>query len=340
MIGRTNITRSLGSSGVTMVDLPTHLKTLSTAVSNGRVDISLEYSDTDFVSGVDIVYKTGSYPKSPADGDCTTAEGAVTSIPITGLTNNTTYFFRVYLYHLIDGVKYYQTDETNAKISAIPSIVGISGVTPAVRGDNYLLIDESGTFLLDVPEGITTVTAYLVGGGANGGCFYDSADDESTDYSGGDGGRGGYVHTFVLPTASYTQEFTCAVGSIESVTTLLNGGQTFSSSSGTYVSGGAGVNGKYTLYGGSGKDGVLTPYGYVGSSGGGGGVRAGSVKAVGGGGGKGAGNGGYYTSTSSAVGTDATNYGCGGGGASGYHDTYSNTAGGAGMQGCIIIEWA
>ena len=124
MIGRTNIIFGSGggSGGVTTVDLPTCPASISSTSGNGKVTLSLTYTDTDYISGVEVRYKTGSYPTSPTDGSGKTISGAATSIEITGLTNGTTYYFRVYLYREIDGVKYYQTDETNAKIERVPPL--------------------------------------------------------------------------------------------------------------------------------------------------------------------------------------------------------------------------
>lgn len=86
-----------GSGGVTTVDLPTCPASISSTSGNGKVTLSLSYNDTDYISGVEVRYKTGSYPTSPTDGSGVTAEGAATSIEITGLANGTTYYFRVYL---------------------------------------------------------------------------------------------------------------------------------------------------------------------------------------------------------------------------------------------------
>lgn len=124
MIGRTNILfcsgGGSGGGGVTTVDLPTHPESISATSNNQKVIISLMYSDTDYISGVEVRYKTDGYPTSPTDGKGVTADGAATSITIDGLINNTKYYFRVYLYREVGGVKYYQTDDTNATATGIP----------------------------------------------------------------------------------------------------------------------------------------------------------------------------------------------------------------------------
>lgn len=365
MIGRTNIPFGVTGAvdGVTVADLPTHLSSLTAAANSGRVILTLGYSDTDFVSGVDVLYKTGSFPTSPTDGECVSSSGAVTEITIEGLTNAVKYFFRTYLYRLIGGVKYYQTDETNAKIYATPSAVGVIGIEPAIVGENYLIIDQSGTFSLDVPEEISDITVYVVGGGYNGsdGTGRPSGYGSDTNCGdGGSGGAGGYVHSFALSDAYYADTFTSAIGAVGGGNTTLQSTNmaVVNASSGSRVYGGNGVgvgavndsnNSKY-----NGKNGVLTPYGYVGSSGGGGGgghddwddeSEEDYGNSPGGTGGVGAGDGGEGGGTgcgSGANGEAATNYGCGGGGGGGSDTSSSARAGkgGKGMQGCIIIEWA
>lgn len=338
MIGRTNIifgsgSSSGGSGGVTTVDLPTCPSSLTASPGNGKVTLTLAYSDTDFVSGVEVRYKTGSYPTSPTDGNGITAEGAATSIEITGLTNGTTYYFRVYLYREIDGVKYYQTDETNAKIEGVPTgNVSVSGITPAKVGDDYLIIDTSGTFTLTVPEG-RSATVYLVGGGCSG------AYSPTTAMCGKYGGSGGYVYSFPLSVID-AASCTCSVGSVSgtynspSNTSLDISGTTYNSSSGACKSGGAGATNSSNA--GSGTTGIYVCGQYLGSSGGGGGKKSYGYGAKGG---IGAGNGGYLIDNKESYnGTSASHYGCGGGGGA-YQVSNSYGSSGVGKAGCIIITW-
>lgn len=344
MIGRTNIifgsgSSSGGSGGVTTVDLPTCPSSLTASPGNGKVTLTLAYSDTDFVSGVEVRYKTDSYPTSPTDGNGVAVEGAATSIEITGITNGTTYYFRVYLYREIDGVKYYQTDETNAKIEGVPTEnVSVSGITPAKVGDDYLIIDTSGTFILTVPEG-RSATVYLVGGGCKGQSI------KSYDYVGGNGGYGGHVYSFSLSSVD-SASCTCSVGdasssySSPSNTSLDISGTTYNASSGACKSGGAGSDA--TSNASSGTTGRYVRGQYLGSSGGGGGYYSDRKQYYGASGGAGAGDGGYLSSTGSYNGTSASHYGCGGGGGafSSEFDTTSFGFGGAGKKGCIIIAWS
>lgn len=344
MIGRTNITLSSGSSsseGVTTVDLPTCLKSLSSISGNSKITLTLEYYDISFVSGVEVRYKTDDFPTSPMDGEGLTVEGTPTSITINGLTDGTLYYFRVYLFNTVRRTNYYQTDDTNAKISAYPTAVEVSGIEPVIVGKNFLVLDQSGTFSLNAPE-VDSLKVYLVGGGFNGSAGGSSTDsDDCTYYYGGSGGNGGYVYSFTVSDILSTYEFTGAVGQVGGNTTLvctdISLNQT--SKSGTRQTGGGGAEESSADYNASearsGTNGILTPYGYVGSSGGGGGICT-SGTYSGASGGIGAGDGG-----SSGDGYPATNYGCGGGGAKcASSSDEKNNKGGAGMQGCIIIEWA
>ena len=337
MIGRTNIifgsgSSSGGSGGVTTVDLPTCPSSLTASPSNGKVTLTLAYSDTDFVSGVEVRYKTGSYPTSPTDGTGKTVTSAATSIEVTGLTNGTTYYFRVYLYREIDSVKYYQTDETNAKIESAPMVgVTVSGITPAIQTDSYLIIDTSGNFTMTIPDGINT-TIYLVGGGCKG-------EDASSSVGGGDGGNGGYVYSTKLNAINNAQ-CSCSIGANSTTynsptnTSLTIDTTQYYANSGTYLEGGVGAGiGSAAAQGITGSS---TPYGNVGSSGGGGAFKSTSSSYGGCLGGLGAGSGG----SAGYNGSDATNYGCGGGGGGSYATNPKKYgAGGAGKKGCIIIAW-
>lgn len=348
MVGRTNINHititsgSIGGGVSNTVDLPTHLKSLSTVSSNSKITLNFEYSDTTFLSGVEVRYKTGSYPESPTDGQGITVEGSPASVAIENLTNGIVYYFRIFLFNTVDGTNYYQTDMTNARIFNNPYFVGISGITPAIVGENYLVIDQSGTFSLNVPEGIT-LTTYLVGGGNKGdtGCRY-LDNDNYYYFRGGYGGYGGYVYSFTMSNISSTDVFTVTIGTASkdgsySTTTIKNSNSTIdeSSKSGSRKQGGRNAEQAHDGFDysppGSGLSGIYTPYGYVGSSGGGGGTQCMSGES----GGAGAGDGGGPNHEN---GYPATNYGCGGGGAY-YFSTYTYNVGGDGKQGCIIITW-
>lgn len=88
---------------------------------------------------------------------------------------------------------------------------------------------------------------------------------------------------------------------------------------------------------GNGANGIETPFGYVGSSGGGGSAYYNGSETNRGRGGVSAGNGGKIVDGKSAKGENAEGYGCGGGGGSASPAGWCK--GGKGRQGCVIITW-
>ncbi len=342
MLGRTNITAN-GAGGVTTVDLPTPLASIAARAGQKTAYIDLTYSSTALLSGVELRYKEGAYPSSPSDGTGITTTGAPATITVSDLEVGSTYYFRAYPYREIGGIKYYQTSTENAMVSVPIMAVSVSGVTPAAQGSNYIVIDKSATFTI---TGYTPVTLYVVGGGGGGGV--------GTKYF-ARGGHGGDVASYNITlsgTVSCSTTIAAAGTSYDSkpISIIDVNGSRYMSSGGNHTS----VNGGYPGSNPNGVNGVLTPYGYVGSSGG-----AGAMYTDGydydeatiwsaGKGGIGAGDGGNATSSSPYV-TDggyAWGYGCGGGGGGDYcyvtetdpNDEYSGTQG-KGKQGCVIIAW-
>lgn len=191
MIGRTNAVGVNSGGGVTTVDLPTHPASIAYNAKNQNVDIFLTYSSTDHVSGVRVAYKTGAYPKNPDDGEFVEVEDAAETVNVPNLANGATYYFRVFLYREVGGVKYFQTDITNARASCIPRAVEISGITPMVEATDHIVITESGTFTLTANAG----TRVIIGSG--GGQQPYSTDD--TGIVGIYWQKGGYVNSITLP---------------------------------------------------------------------------------------------------------------------------------------------
>ncbi len=244
--------------------------------------------------------------------------------------------------------------------------VNVSGIVPKQQGQdtqygNWFLIDENGDFSLDHA---VTATVWLVGGGCdgtagvwNGNTLGDDASpipDTGTGISySGSGGDGGYVNTLMnvkIPkgltlTSVIAQRNDKSGTSLNIDGTLFKCDQTGSKS----LVGGAGGSvplpesgKKYaaqdTVVGAKGGlDGVSTPYGYVGSSGGGGAACNGTSNADNGvEGGTGAGSG----TSHRKAGTNAENYGCGGGGGAVCGQAATGQQGGEGKQGCIIIAYS
>lgn len=249
--------------------------------------------------------------------------------------------------------------------------LSVSGITPKYNKGNWLLIDrdslggETGEFDLNVPEG-ATVRMYLVGGGCDGAKWYaqtSSGNSYSWDVNASvcePGGGGGYVLIKEL-NLSGTNHLNVSIadanvtnGTVANIDgSVYHCNDTGSSKTRAVKSAASAKNQDGTTRyepAQNGTTGVNTPYGYVGSSGGGGGsdnMKAEAMKSRNGGkGGNGAGNGGSAELKPATNGTNATNYGCGGGGGASKHYSYSvvgaidRTEPGKGMPGCIIFEIA
>lgn len=246
--------------------------------------------------------------------------------------------------------------------------LSVSGINLKSKYDNgnWLLIDRddlnggSGEFELNVPEN-TRVTMWLVGGGSDGSVWTsDPQYNWDTSWSiSKPGGGGGYV---LEKEISVSGTLKCSVEIADrndnEGTSITIGGKTYkcndsgsTKTENTRNANAAEYKNKKPLYAPAqyGVDGVDTPYGYVGSSGGGGGYDNKITEKVleygtrnGGKGGIGAGDGGYVDVQTAYPGKKAQNYGCGGGGGSGKEYDYKGkvvrTEAGLGMPGCIIFQ--
>ena len=258
--------------------------------------------------------------------------------------------------------------------------ISVSGITPKYSKGNWVLIDReslggsTGNFTLNVPDG-AKVNMYLVGGGSNGEKWFKQTNQGNSYYWDVNasackaGGGGGYVLLKELSLNGNIQcNATIADVNDNSGTTVTIKGDTYkcndkgsiktpnsqSAASAENEDGSvqyqdaesgwniANINGKLVLT----KDtnNPTTPYGFVGSSGGGGGADN-FIRIMNNGiGGVGAGDGGSASYNTPTNGEDAINYGCGGGG--GAVKTYNyyvegavdRSEAGKGMPGCIIFE--
>lgn len=206
-------------------------------------------------------------------------------------------------------------------------------------GENWLLFDKSGEYSLTMDDDVT-FTAYLVGGGSDGeqGIYYNK-----TAY-GGNGGRGGFVN--IVHDIKVTQGQTDIIvkvgerGDYGGTSVVINNNEYSCNSSGSAVIDGGfqGISGRHgSQNAGNGANGIETPFGYVGSSGGGGAAYCNGSASGKGKGGLYAGNGGKIVNGKSLPGDRATGYGCGGGG--GAASPTSWCSGGKGKKGCVIITW-
>lgn len=252
-------------------------------------------------------------------------------------------------------------NRSNGGVAAL----SVSGITPKYNKGNWLLIDreslggEEGEFDLNVPNG-AAVKMYLVGGGCDGEKWYAETNNGNSyqwDVNASAckaGGEGGYVlaKEMVLGGKTHCSVKIADINDTKGTMATVNGTVFHCNDSGstkTPASGSASAaqnqDGSISYHDAdSGANGVLTSYGYVGSSGGGGGADNKYRIMNGGRGGSGAGNGGSAQDKPPSNGQNAVNYGCGGGG--GAVKIYSfQTVGavdrsepGKGMPGCIIFE--
>lgn len=244
--------------------------------------------------------------------------------------------------------------------------VTVSGIIPAKSGvdakyGNWFLIDQSGNFSLDHS---VVATVWVVGGGCDGTAgiwrgnnvtdgggnpIPDTGTGVSYSGAGGDGGDVFVVMNVKIP-KNQTLTSVIAERNDKSGTSLNTGEVIYRCDHPGFVSRTGGTGGYIPLApvgeawadqddavtSGSGSNGEGTPYGYVGSSGGGGAVCNGRVNAANGvEGGVGAGSGTNHRT----AGTDAENYGCGGGGGAICGYIAKGQEGGKGKQGCIIIAY-
>ncbi len=205
-------------------------------------------------------------------------------------------------------------------------------------GENWLLFYHSGEYNLNFETDVK-ITLYLVGGGENGkdGLYYNK-----TAY-GGDGGAGGYVNIvsdIEVPAGECNIDVIIGnEGGYGSTSAVVNNNEYCCNGLGWTGTehGNKGVCGKSTYQNaGNGANGIETPFGWVGSSGGGGAAYYNGSETNRGRGGVSAGNGGKIINGKSTKGDNAVGYGCGGGG--GAASPTSWCKGGRGKQGCVIMR--
>lgn len=206
-------------------------------------------------------------------------------------------------------------------------------------GENWLLFDKPGEYSLTFDEDIV-LKIYLVGGGCDGkdGIYYNQ-----TAY-GGDGGQGG-LYSIVNDVKVPKGEMFVTVrvggrGEYGGTSVTINNNEYCCNGSGSESSNGGfqGISGKHGFrQAGNGTNGIETPFGYIGSSGGGGAAYCKQQTSGYGKGGLYAGNGGKIVNGKSTPGNKATGYGCGGGGGAASPNSYCS--GGKGKHGCVILNW-
>ena len=152
--------------------------------------------------GVIIRYKTGSYPTSVSDGT-QFYKGTGTNSALNGESTctakvpnaNTTYYFRIWMY----------CDTSNGTMYSGSKDLTVS--VPKISGNKTFT--GSGTFT--VPDGVTKIKVFIVGGGGGGQCGTGRADRFDEGGTGGGGGGGGYTNTAEY-TVSSGQKCTVTIG--------------------------------------------------------------------------------------------------------------------------------
>lgn len=330
------------------------------ATSYNSVTATWKWPSKGPYSGVIIRYKTGSYPSSVTDGTqgykgTGTASGlnASSSATISGLTQGTKYYFRIWVYCTCSAGDMYSGYKEAA-------------VTTKPRGQQTFI--SSGTFT--VPSGVTKIDVFAVGGG---GCGQNGT--TGRNYEGGRGGCSGYTATKKSISVSAGRQYAVTVGaggkyssysggsfsvstpgssSFGSILTAQFGDPTSDklSSSNWFGGSGGGAGGTESRTGqaggSNGSDGVngydggngqgttTRAFGesnntlYAGGGGGGAGTQGGTGAGGAGGGGNGAGQGGTGANGSAGTGS--------GGGGGGYRSS-STCFGGNGGSGCVIVRW-
>lgn len=227
----------------------------------------------------------------------------------------------------------------------------ISGIIPAITGNGWFVFDRSGSFSLD--ESVWA-SIYLVGGGCDGENGYYNA--EKNTYHGGKGGDGGYVFKFgkVVLFKDVEYDISVAENNDKSGTSITINGRVYNCGDMgcSKIIGGLGgiINSNFKFVSPkNGLSGIATPYGTVGSSGGGGAVIYKYINTPFGSGGTGAGNGreNCFDNVSDEIKDEITkqinaqNYGCGGGGDLFCVNSEFEGKGinGRGKCGCVIIVY-
>lgn len=159
-------------SGGDIVDLPSPFEFCVAIPDIQSLKVLIKYSNTEFVDGVVIAYKTDDYPASPTDGTVIDTPGQPTSIIIDDLSNGATYYVRGFLYRQINDTKYYQTDRTTAL-----SIVAVGTTKPTLQSltwkqieaisqvDNYseyFSLDDTKQVMISTDEESTVTITFRI----------------------------------------------------------------------------------------------------------------------------------------------------------------------------------
>lgn len=242
---------------------------------------------------------TGKYPSGISSYTVTstpggfTASGAASPLTVTGLTNATSYTFKV------------KANGSNGLTG--PCSASSNSITASNAGSQSYT--SSGTYSWVAPAGVTSVSVVAVGGGGSG-------DASTSPKAGGAGGNLRYANNIsVTPGSSYTVVVGAGGASRSWGNNGLPGGDSSFNATSVLARGGGSSTTQYGTGGDGGAGGFVS-----GMSGYGGGGGAGGYSGNGGDGG--------YSAASAVNGSSGSGGGGGGGGGS---NTSGGTAGGGGV---------
>ena len=177
-----NVIRIGGGGGGQNLTLPPMVSNLAASTGDQSITLTWDNPDSDALAGVLIVYNDKHVPTKISDGTKVDA-GLVETYELTGLTNETLYYIRVFPYN---EKKQYQTMLEGATISASPNSypsepTGYSKVTEITNSTTWKL-PENGYFLIcalgksgNGGRGLSVIavtggsTIYNLAGGGSGG---------------------------------------------------------------------------------------------------------------------------------------------------------------------------
>jgi hypothetical protein len=144
---KSGVTKTVTTTELTET-LPQQVDSFSGICSTGVVTLSWSNSNTNYLSGYYIVYKTGSVPATINDGTKITASSSTASVQVSGLTDGVQYYFRIYPYNSKFQVQaeYKITNVTPTSGIALSSLSVCSKLK--VTGDNgvtskFIIVDKN-----------------------------------------------------------------------------------------------------------------------------------------------------------------------------------------------------
>lgn len=243
----------IGSGGGQNFTLPPMVTNL--AASTGDQTITLTWTNpvSDVLAGILVVYNTEHIPEKVSDGTKVDA-GLAETVDLTGLTNETLYYIRVFPYN---SKKQYQTMLEGATVTATPDDfpaepTEYTALTEFTSSNSYV-IPEMGWFRIDV---------FGKCGNGSSSIWYPS----KSACNGPSGGQGGYARSelglnkndVVNIDINSSGDVTVTVKEATIIANHGGNAQPVSSSSGTFLGGSGGNSSGGNVYSNTGASGVNT----------------------------------------------------------------------------------